>query len=301
ALAEDSGAALTVAEILTEASSSIEGNVSSPDELEQYMKEDRRIRLDALVARLHVKLNIQTKVLVGRPHEEIVREVVANERDLVLKVAEGGNGLKERLFGGHDFRLLRACPCSTLLIRKIPPKPYRHRRVCAGVYQDENPGGRRDDRYAINRRILEQATWITISQFAELHIVHAWDAYGEQDMRSGHSYLHFDADNYVAGEQQRNQLALNSCLSELRESLVSDVLPAFKPECHLVKGNHRDEITKVATVIEADLVIVGDMANSGITHLIVDSTTDAIIRKLNCSVLVVKPLNFVTPIIVDEH
>ncbi|MCU7929439.1 MAG: monovalent cation:proton antiporter-2 (CPA2) family protein [Candidatus Thiodiazotropha sp. (ex Codakia rugifera)] len=301
ALAEDSGAALTVAEILTEVSSSIEGSVSSPDELEQYMKEDRRIRLDALVARLHVELDIQTKVLVGRPHEEIVREVVANERDLVLKAAEGGEGLKERLFGGHDFRLLRACPCSVLLIRKIPPKPYRHRLICAGVYQDENPGGRRDDRYAINHKILEQATWITTSQFAELHIVHAWDAYGEQDMRSGRSYLNFDADNYVAGEQQRNRLALNSCLSELRESLVSDVLPAFKPECHLVKGNHRDEITKVATKLEADLVVVGDLANSGITQLIVDSTADAIIRKLSCSVLVVKPPNFVTPIVVDEH
>ncbi len=301
ALAEDCRAALTVAEILTEASTIVEENVSSPDELEQQMKEDRCIRLDALVAGLNVELDIQTKVLVGRPHEEIVREVVTNERDLVLKAAEGGNGLKERLFGDNDFRLLRACPCSVLLVRTIPPKPYRHRRVCAGVYQDENPGGRRDNRYAINRRILEQATWIATSQFAELHIVHAWDAYGEQDMRSGRSYLHFDADNYVASEHQRNRLALKTCLSELRESMDSGGLPLFEPVCHLVKGNHRDEITKVATELEADLVVVGDLASSGMTHLIVDSTAEAIIRQLNCSVLVVKPPNFVTPIVVDEN
>ncbi len=300
ALAEDCRAALTVTEILTEPTTGEEGQVSSPDELEEQMTESRRMRLEELVADLHVALDIQTKVLVGRPHEEITREVVGNGRDLVLKAAEGGNGLKDRLFGDNDFRLLRACPCAVLLIREIPPKPYRHRRICAGVYQDENPGGAQDDRYAINRRILEHAAWITTSQFAELHIAHAWEAYGEQGLRSGRSFLHFDAANYVASEHERNRLALNTCLSELRESIESDVLPAFKPVCHLVKGNHRDEIIKVATEIGADLVVVGGLTRSRITHLIVDSTAEAIVRQLECSVLVVKPQDFVSPVAVDD-
>ena len=301
ALAEDSGAALTVAEILTEPATGVEGNVSSPDELEEQMTENRRMRLDALVDRLHVDIDIQTKVLVGRSHEEITRDVVANERDLVLKVAEGGNGLKERLFGDNDFRLLRACPCAVLLIRKIPPEPYRHRRICAGVYQDENPGGPRGDRSAINHSILKHATWIATSQFAELHVAHVWEAYGEDDLRSGRSFLHFEAADYVASEHQRNREALNSCLSELKESMDSDVLPAFKPVCHLVKGGHRDEIIKVAAEIEADLVVVGDLTHSRITRLIVDSTAEAIVRQLKCSVLVVKAPDFVTPVVVEEE
>ena len=300
ALADDCRAALTVTEILTEPATGEEGKVSSPDELEEQMAESRRMRLEKLVAGLHVTLDIQTKVLIGRPHEEITREVVANERDLVLKMAEGRNGLKDRLFGDNDFRLLRACPCAVLLIRKIPPKPYRHRRVCAGVYQDENPGGHQDDRYAINRRILEHAAWITTSQFAELHIAHAWEAYGEQDLRSGRSFLHFDAANYVASEHQRNRMALDTCLSELRESIESDLLPAFTPLCHLVKGNHRDEIIKVATEIGADLVVVGALTRSGISHLIVDSTAESIVRHVKCSVLVVKPQDFVSPVAVDD-
>ena len=86
------------------------------------MTENRRARLEALVARLNVDLDIQTKVLIGRPHEEITREVVTNERDLVLKAVEGGNRLKERLFGDNDFRLLKVCPCAVLLIRTIPPR-----------------------------------------------------------------------------------------------------------------------------------------------------------------------------------
>ncbi|MCP4283371.1 MAG: universal stress protein [Gammaproteobacteria bacterium] len=299
-LAEDHRSALTVVEVLSETSTEVEQEVSSPDELETQMTENRRRRLDALVAHLNVGLDIQTKVLVGRPHEEITREVVTNGRDLVLKAVEGGDGLKERLFGDIDSHLLKTCPCPVLLIRSIPPKPYRHRLVCAGVYQDEHPGGHRDDRYAINHRILENAAWLATAQFAELHIVHAWEAYGEQYLRSGRSPLHFDADDYVEGEQQRNRQALNTCLSELRESMAIDVLPAFNPVCHLVKGSHRDEIVRRAVSIGADLVVVGDLVHAGLSGLIVDSTAEAIIKQIDCSVLIVKPPEFVTSIVVEE-
>ena len=299
-LAEDHRSALTVVEVLTEAATGAEEDVSSPDELEVQMAETRRRQLEALVAGFQAGLDIQTKILVGRPDEEIAREVVINGRDLVLKASEGGSGLKERLFGDADSRLLNACPCPVLLIKSLPSKPHRHRRICAGVYQDEHPGRQRDDRYAINRRILENATWLATAQFAELHIVHVWEAYGEQHLRSGRSPMYFEADDYVKREQQRNKRALNTCLTELRESVSSDMLPAFNPVCHLVKGNHRDEIVRLAVSIEADLVVLGDLAHSGLTGLIVDSTAEAISKRLNCSVLVVKPAGFVTPVVVEE-
>ena len=54
------------------------------------------------------------------------------------------------------------------------------------------------------------------------------------------------------------------------------------------------------SVLEADLVVVGATARSGITALIVESTAEILAKDLNCSVLVVKPPGFVTPIVVDE-
>ncbi len=114
------------------------------------------------------------------------------------------------------------------------------------------------------------------------------------------SPLHFDADNYVEREQKRNKEALNTCLSELRESMASDMLPTFNPVCHLVKGSHRDEIVRLAVSMEADLVVVGDLVHSGITSLIIESTALAISNHLDCSVLVVKPPDFITPVVVEE-
>jgi nucleotide-binding universal stress UspA family protein len=93
----------------------------------------------------------------------------------------------------------------------------------------------------------------------------------------------------VKREQQRNKRALNACLAELRESVASDMLPAFNPVCHLVKGNHRDEIVRLTVSVEADLVVVGDLEHSGLTGLIVESTAEAVSKRLHCSVLIVKP------------
>jgi nucleotide-binding universal stress UspA family protein len=42
------------------------------------------------------------------------------------------------------------------------------------------------------------------------------------------------------------------------------------------------------------------MARSGITGFIVESTAEAIIKSLDCSVLVVKPPGFVTSVVVEE-
>jgi len=300
ALAGDNRATLTVAEVMTEATVSGEPEVSTPDELDDEMAENRRRRLEEMVEGSRGNLDIHTKVLVGRPHEEITREVVASGRDLVLKAAEGGRGLRERLFGDSDTRLLKTCPCPVLLVRSLPPKPYRHRRILAAVYRDEHPAGHRDDRHAVNRKILEHAAWLATAQFAELHVVHAWEAYGEQDMRSGRSPYHWDADAYVEREHKRNQDALSTCLFEVRESMGSDMLHAFNPVCHLVKGSRRDEIVKLATKLEADLVVVGTAAHTGITSLIVDSTAEAIAKNLACSVLFVKPPQFVAPLAMEQ-
>ncbi len=141
-LAADNRSSLTVAEILTENLAGVEEGVSSPDELEEHMVESRRRRLEVAVSQLTLEINVQTKVLVGKPHEAITQEVVSNGRDLVLKAVEDGRGLKERLFGNIDSRLWKACPCPVLLIRSIPPKPYRYRRICADTGESSLAGSR---------------------------------------------------------------------------------------------------------------------------------------------------------------
>ncbi len=92
----------------------------------------------------------------------------------------------------------------------------------------------------------------------------------------------------MASEEHRNKHALDTHLSELRETMSNKALPAFNPICQFVKGSHRDEIIRIASGLNADLVVVGGIIHAGISGLIIDSTTEAIAKNLDCSVLIIK-------------
>ena len=83
-----------------------------------------RSGLDALVDPYRTRIDIQTKVLKGTPFLEIIREVLRNGRNLVIKVPEAQNWL-DRLFSSADMHLLRKCPCPVWLIKQAAPKSYR--------------------------------------------------------------------------------------------------------------------------------------------------------------------------------
>jgi universal stress protein E len=78
------------------------------------------------------------------------------------------------------------------------------------------------------------------------------------------------------------------------------MLPAFNPVCHKVKGGRRDEIRRLAHSLEADLVVVGTAPRSGLTALFVDSAAETVTDDIDCSVPVVKPPGFITPVVVEE-
>ena len=67
--------------------------------------------------------------------------------------------------------------------------------------------------------------------------------------------------------------------------------------CRITGRSHSESVqVRLAVRLEADLVVVGTAARPGITGLIVESTGEAITKSLDCSVLVVKPPGFVTPV-----
>jgi hypothetical protein len=48
---------------------------------------------------------------------------------------------------------------------------------------DTYPPGELDTRHALNRQILEMDCSLALSEFAELHIVHAWEVMPESALR----------------------------------------------------------------------------------------------------------------------
>jgi nucleotide-binding universal stress UspA family protein len=299
-LAENNNAELTVASVTQQVTGDIKINDGGPVsvDLQQAIVKARRQELESLVQPYRERLLIQVKVLDGISFLEIIREVLRHGYDLVIKIPDTADWL-DQLFGSDDMHLLRKCPCPVWLIKSEAAKPYR--RILAAV--DVNDQGRPEEhraRTALNRQILEMAISLAISEFAELHIVHAWDAIGESAMRG--AFLHTPEDKiiaYVEQVRQHQATRFDSLINEVTNSMGEDAVNYLKPQTHLVKGQARKEIPALAKQISCDLVVMGTVARTGIPGFIMGNTAETILNQIDCSVLAIKPPGFQTPVTIE--
>lgn len=299
-LAENNQASLTAVEVTERVATGIvkpEGGPVSA-ELQAAMAGMHAQNLESLVDPYRKRIEIQTKVLAGTPFLEIIREVLRNGRDLVIKVPENQDWL-DRLFGSDDMHLLRKCPCPVWLIKPQAPKAYRCILAAVDV-DDDYPPAELESRRTLNLRILEIASSLALADFAELHVVHAWEAVGESTMRGG--LMRTPEEQVIAYvEQVRRQhgASLDTLMRGVTSHLGQDALIYLKPQTHLVKGWARKEIPALAKRIEADLVVMGTVARTGVPGFIMGNTAETILNQIDCSVLAIKPPGFVTPVTLE--
>jgi len=300
-LAENNQANLTVVDVVESFSTGIEIPEAGPlaADLRNAMLRAKTEGLQTLINPYRARIQIQTKVLHGTPFLAIIREVLRNGHDLVIKPPEIQNWL-DRLFSSADMHLLRKCPCPVWIIKPTPPKSYRIILAAVDV-NDAYPPAELKSRHALNRQILEMAGSLALSDFAELHIGHAWHAIGESTMRG--AFMRTPEEQisaYVEKIRCQHAASLDALISEVTRKLGQETVDYLKPQTHLVKGTARKEIPALAQRIEADLVVMGTVARTGVPGFIVGNTAEMILTQIDCSVLAIKPPGFVTPVTLED-
>ena len=301
AFAQNHQADLTVASVVPRfvLAAGLPPNGPITTELQVRFEADEMQKLEALAAPFQERLAICTRVLTGTPYLEVVREVLRCHHDLVIRAPEDPGWL-DRLFGSDDMHLLRKCPCPVWLVQCEAPTPYR--RILAAVDVDDlYPADELETRQAMNREILELAATLALSEFAELHVASVWDALGERFLRGAFMTAPDDTvAAYVEQARQRNAKCLDALIEELTGRLGKDAVDYLRPKTHLAKGWARREIPVLAKQLEANLVVMGTVARTGIPGFIMGNTAEAILEQIHCSVLAIKPPGFVTPVSVRD-
>ena len=288
-LAEENQASLTVVEVVARLTSGIgmpEGGPISAD-LQAVLVSEHAQGLETLVEPYRNRIDIQTRILVGVPFLELIRDVLRNGHDLVIKSPEHRDWL-DRLFGSEDMHLLRKCPCPVWLIK--PERQKSFRRILAAVDIDDAP------QRALSRLILEMASSLSLSDFAELHVVHAWEPVAESTLRGVLDTSEEKLCAYVEQERRDRMDIIDKLIHEVLDNMGQDDKKRLNPRRHLVKGRAHKEISVVATQLEADLVVMGTVARTGIPGFIMGNTAETILNQLDCSVLAIKPAGFKTPV-----
>lgn len=284
-LAKNNRARLTIVQVLKDLPAGREQVVAVGGkriDLRKLVQQECQARLQeaAAAVKLH-GVRPGTRLLIGEPFLEIIRDVIEQQRDLVIMTAEGKGGLKQWLFGSTSSHLMRKCPCPVLVLK--PGVKRRFRRIMAAI-DPEVTGETRD---TLNGLILELASSLSAGEEAELHIVHAWQLFGEQILRGRGGMSAESVDREVRSEANRRRQSVEALLAKHVATTYRLQLP---------KGPAAETIPRLVSKLGIDLLIMGTVCRTGIPGFIIGNTAERVLDAVDCSVLTVKPEGFVSPI-----
>lgn len=283
ALAGSNQARLTVVDVLDK----VDGQIFSPNDLAKATRE-------ALIARRQEELDymvqpyvddhslIYTKVVTGNPFIEVIRLVLNNHFDLVMKGAKHRNQFYKKVFGSIEMHLLRKCPCPVWIDKSETPEPYHS--ILASVDPET------EESAACDELIMQLASSLAIREGAKLNVVHAWEIYGESLLRSPrHHFSEIEFRELQEATFERHEQTLNNLLKPYD-------LSTLDPAILIEKGKPSEIILKTEKAKEADLIVMGTVGRTGIPGLIIGNTAEDVLSNTNASVLVVKPEGFICPV-----
>jgi nucleotide-binding universal stress UspA family protein len=226
-------------------------------------------------------LDVSVKLLEGRSSVGIIREVLRDGHDLVIRSSRGAGSRTSAFFGTTSKRLLRKCPCPVLLVKAGSVGDCR--RIVAAV--DATPAD--DAHAALNKTILQLAESMCGESGCVIDVVHAWDIYGESILKEHMRKEEFE-------ELQRKT-------ETETERLVDDLVKPFgmgvgQENVHVIHGDPAKVIPRFVETTAADLLVLGTIARTGVSGLLMGNTAEQILNRVECSVLAVKPPGFVSPI-----
>ena len=247
----------------------------------------KRDDLEKLCDSLDAKDVIGSVASGGSPSVAIIRQVLRDNHDLVITTAQGTSSSMGGLFRSLSLHLIRKCPCPVWVVH--PEKPRRVGQVLAAVDPGVTENGD-----AVNSMILDLATSLAQLDQAKLHIVHAHRALALE----GFSKLLAKHGGTVPEDECRGRVeeAIAERRHRLDTLLQNHSLDSVEHEVHFVEGAPSHLIPKIADEQKVDVLVLGAVTHSRPLGHCIGTTAEDIIHQIGCSVLTVKPLNFVSPI-----
>lgn len=248
--------------------------------MRDLVEDGQRKLLESRVAGLReAGVDVRVEIRWGTRWLELVRCVLRDGHDLVVKAAEGAARGRGVFFGSTALHLVRKCPCPVWVVSSVDDA--RQRRVLAAIDPTED-----ETRSAIAHRILNLAVSMAGDE-GEVHAVSAWHASGETLLRG--RLRPEELTDYVRSARDEASAALE-------EVLEAGGQPVKPQHVHLLKGNARDVLPALVDHERYDLIVMGSLGRVGIAGFLIGETAETLIRSVRCSVLVVKPPGFVCPV-----
>lgn len=218
-------------------------------------------------------LDVTYVTLLGEPYVELTHAVHAGEYDLVLSGTRGLAAWEQFFVGSTAKRLIRMCPTAVWIVKAEhvgPPKVVLAPTDFSEISLKAATHG---------ARLAQQAD----AQFHLLHVIDSMDI--PEDVVS----------RIPPGSSLRNEIN-EEAQARLETFLDSLQVDRSKVQVHLSWGTPWKEVKRMADHLAADLIAMGTVGRSGIKGVLLGNTAEKILDQCDCSILTVKPDDFVSPI-----
>lgn len=219
-------------------------------------------------------------LIVGEdaPATGLMRRVLRGEADLVVVAKRNQRKHDDRKLGSVTIELLRNCPAPVWVVR--PDHETTHRTVLAAT-----------DLTAVGDRATEYGAFIAQAEQCDLCIVHAWQVPMELQLAPAR----LDEDETT----RRKQEITKAAAAHIRGVSGVDAL-GDRVELYLPNDSPDSAILRVNDEKNPDLVVMGTISRGGLAGVLVGNTAEKLLYKLDCSILTVKPVDFVCPLSIDD-
>lgn len=265
-----------------------------PEEFEEFSQVcmealSARVREDVEVVRAQLNLAqgeppLEVEAECGsRPAERVIRRVLREDYDLVIKNVEGRS--QRSGFKAMDMELLRKCPCPVWLCRPIKNS---HRSIEVAVAVD--PDCADASAYDLAIRLLRWSRGLADTCSGALHIISCWDydvdAYLRHNFPLSATDEELDNATEVARSRHRSKLDVL-----IKAAGIGGQIAVY----HSIARPDR-YIPLLIDEKKFDILVMGTVGRTGIPGFIMGNTAENILQKVSCSLLALKPSDFVSPV-----
>jgi len=237
------------------------------------------------------RARLNTTILVGEPFIAIMKQVSLEDYDLVAHISDPGHFQGDRGLNPIGMHLARKCPGRVWNLH--PEAKHTPEKLVVAIDRDYSGNNPRTE--SLNAALINTAAAV-IKPGGELHLVHAWQPYGEallEDRRVGMNAA--EAESYLSNQQEHHERWFAQLVDDIRTEEHD-----FELHPHLLRGPVAETVNDLAEDIAADLIVMGTIGTSVVPGILIGMSAEALLSATNIPVLTVKSKDFVTPLQISQ-
>lgn len=248
--------------------------VVSTFERRPWREEDDAALEEALAPLRADGLDVELRRTDERAWVALTRAAQAGEGQLVVVGKRDEPSAEGRRLGSQAIKLLRKCPTPVWVVK--PEHDLVHKLVLAAT-----------DLTAVGDAAVEAAALVAEHHRCPLHLVHAYQVSMELQLESSS----LPEEEYAA----RLDAIKSAAQGEIDELLSGSVFDG-ESVVHVGKRPPHLAIREAVEHLQPDLLVMGTVSRGGLPGILVGSTAERLLDRVDCSLLAVKPADFVCPL-----